>query len=273
MEPEKSNTADVLAAVRRKKRGEQLTLWLAQAFLVIFRAGARVSELFVPPERRLRLQRLREKMESIEQDKQQLLRQIRSGDVRGGLEAVDMMQLRHATLEEREEIQATQAVSRKMWQELDALKAIASQAGENKRLAVEGYQEYVKLHPDSSRGYSFLGGFLKQVGDTGGSLRAYQEALRLAGENSLEGSMVLLNIGKVHLDNGSIEAAIQEFRYIIDHAVPQTRTTVCMAYLTLGDAHLRNADKGNAKEAWKMAIHWDETKIFAKQAQERLKTL
>lgn len=218
MEPEKSNTSDVLAAVRRKKRGEQLTLWLVQVFVGVFRAVMRVSELVSSPKRRLRLKRFREKMESIEQDKQKLLKQIRSRDVRGGLEAVDTMQLRYARPEERTELEEKQLKSKETWRELDALKAIASQAGENKKLAVEGYQEYVKLHPDSSRGYSFLGGFLKQVGDTSGSLRSYQEALRLAGETSLEGSMIRLNIGKVHLDTGSIEAAIEEFQYIIDHA-------------------------------------------------------
>lgn len=273
MELQKTETSVTATSLRRKKRAEKIGLGLLQVFVSVFRAIARVAELGGSPKRQRRLRQFRERMNSLDRDKQQLFRQIQSGDVRGGLEELDAMLLRYARPEERTELEERQLKSKEMWQELDALKAIASQAGENKRLAVEGYQEYVKLHPDSSRGYSYLAGFLKKVGDPSGSLRAYQEALRLVDENSLEGTMVRLNIGKVHLDTGSIEAAIQEFQFIIDHVAPQTRTTVCMAYLTLGDAHVRDADKGKAKEAWKMAIQWDETKTFAKQAQERLKTL
>lgn len=273
MEPPKNEPVAALSTLWRKKRREQLTLWLVQAFIVVFRAGARVFELFAPPKHRLRLQRLREKMQSIQQDKQQLFKQVRAGDTRGALEAVDAMQLRYARPEERKELEEKIAKSKEVWQEMDALKAIASQAGDNKRAAVEGYQEYVTQHPESSRGHSYLGGFLKQAGDTGGSLRAYQEALRLAGENSLGGSMARLHLGELYLDMGETSAAIGEFDHITDHASPETRTTVCMAYLRLGDAHLKNADKDKAKEAWKMAIQWDDTKVFAKKAQEKLKTL
>jgi len=273
VETPKTEPVAALSTLRRKKRMEQLTLWLVQAFIVVFRAGAHISELFVPPKHRLRLQRLREKMQSIEQDKQQLFKQIRAGNIRGGLEAADAMQLRYARPEQRKELEEKIAKSREMWQEIDALKAIASQAGDNKRAAVEGYQEYVKQHPDSSRGYSFLGGFCKQVGDTTGSLRAYQEALRLVDENSLHGSMAHLHVGEVYLDTGETEPALREFQHIIDHASSETRTTVCMAYLRLGDTHLKNADKSKAKEAWKMTIQWDDTKIIAKQAHEKLKAL
>lgn len=273
MESPKTETVATLSTLRRKKRTEQLTLRLVQAFIVVFRTGAHLFELFASPKRRLRLQRFRERTVSIAQDEKQILKQIKSGDIRGGLEAIDVLEICYAKPEEQEELQARITKSKDVWQEIDTLKAIASQAGENKRLAVEGYQEYVMQYPDSSRGYSFLGSFLKEAGDIGGSLRAYQEVLRLTDQNSLQGSIAHLHIGELHLDTGEIEASIREFQHIIDHAALQTRTTVCMAYLRIGEAYLKNADKKKAKEAWEMVIQWDDTKILAKQAQQKLKTL
>ena len=263
----------VLAAIQRKKRQEKVLLWSVQAVIAVFRAVSRVFELIGPPKRRQRLRRLKERLDALEQDKRQILSQIKAGNVRGGLEAVDALRVRYAKPDEQEELQQQLAGPRKTWQESDALQAIALQAGKDKALAVEGYRKYVSENPDSASGFSYLGGFLKQIGDTGGSIAAHKEVLRLAGDNSLKGSMARLHIGEVYMSCGDIPSAIGEFQHIIDNAAPETRSTVCLVYLYLGDAYLASDDKPKAIEAWKQAIQWDSTQIMAKKAREKIKAL
>ena len=263
----------VLVSIQRKKRQERFLLWSAQALIAVFRAVSRVFELIDPSKRRQLLRLLRERLDGIERDKQDITTQIKTGNLRAGLEALDALQVRYVKLDEQDELQRQLSGPRKMRQESDALQAIALQAGKDKVLAVEGYRKYVAENPDSASGFSYLGGFLKQIGDTSGSLAAYKEVLRLAGDNYLKGSMARLHIGEVYLSSGDISSAISEFQYIIDSAVPETSTAVCHAYLCLGDAYLASRDKPKAKEAWKQAIQWDSTKIMAKKAHEKINAL
>jgi tetratricopeptide (TPR) repeat protein len=78
-------------------------------------------------------------------------------------------------------------------------------------------------------------------------------------------------MGKVFQDKGDVQAAIREFKRIINDASPETESEVCLAFLSLGDALNEIGERGESRIAWKEAIRWDAYKIVAKKAKERLK--
>jgi tetratricopeptide (TPR) repeat protein len=123
-----------------------------------------------------------------------------------------------------------------MREESDALKAIHTGAGENPAEAIEGYRKYIEAHPNSHLAYSYLGGTLQKAKDWDGSLAAYREAERIAGEEKVVGSTARLQIGKVLQDKGDIEATIAQYRKIIEAVSPENGVSVSSAYFYLGNA-------------------------------------
>ena len=245
-------------------------LWFAQALVVFFRVLFRCLELLGPKEQRLRLRQLREKMDAINRDRDAVMSQMQSGDVFGGLEAIEESLGHHATPEDRAGLQETARQVRAIRQESETLRNVARRAGEDRELAVAGYRDYVREHPDSHAGFSYLGGALRRAGDLDGSLGAYQEAILLAGSDSIPGNSARLQLGMVLQEKGDIEAGIAEFQRIIDNATPTTEAYVCLAFLSMGSALNEMGRRSEARAAWKQAIKWDRTKIAAKQAREML---
>jgi tetratricopeptide (TPR) repeat protein len=121
--------------------------------------------------------------------------------------------------------------------------------------------------------YSYLGGILKQTGDLDGSLAAYQQIIDLSGNNSFPGASAHLDLARVLQEKGELEAAAAEFCRFIKESPIDTEHFVCFAYLHLGNTLEQKGDLANARVAWKQAVKWDQTKIVAKQAREKLKAV
>ena len=158
-----------------------------------------------------------------------------------------------------------------MRQESETLYGIRKDAGEDLAAAVHGYQEYIEAHPASSSAHSYLAGVLRQMGDLEGSLNRHYAALRLAKSGSIRCASIRFQVGEVLRQKGETELAAAEFRAIIEEATLETKTFVPIVYFTLGNTLNEAGDKQAARDAWKQAIHWDQTGSMGKKAREMLK--
>lgn len=258
---------------RRKTRSGDATLWAAQVFIAVFRAVFRVREAFASGPRRQKLRTLRAKMDAINQERDAILKQIETENGADTFDALDKFMERIGDEDDRTELAESRAHIRSIRQESDTLQKIIREAGDNKPLAADGLQQYLRTQPDSRLGYFYLGGTLQQAGDFDGSLAAYQEAERLAEADSLSAVSARLQTGIVLQMKGDLPAALVTFRRIIEE-VPlggAGESVLCLTYLQLGDGLRDSGDWPNARRAWELAAHWDTTKIVADQAHARLR--
>jgi tetratricopeptide (TPR) repeat protein len=256
--------------MRRKRWSGKGLIWSAQLIITIFRAIFRILEHIGPRNRRERLRQLRGKLDAIAFDGNAAIKQIQIGNVFEGLIGLTERFSKYGSSEDQAGMQATSANLRAMRQEMETLKAIYAKAGENKSLAIAGFQEYIKAYPQSHSAYSYLGIARNQMDDVEGSIAAYQEAIRLAGENSLPAASSRLQLGEVLRQKVDKQAGIVEFRRVIDEATPTTESMVCLAYLHLGSALNEIGERQEARSAWYQAIKWDNSRFIAKKARELL---
>ena len=261
----------VLSHIRKKRLSQQALLWFARGIISFFRMFFRGLEFVSLPERRLRLRRLREKMDGLTKGGKGAIDLIQKGQFYAGVDVMSDTVARFGGSDDKESFEETRINIQEVREESIALQAIHCEAGEDKLLAVQNFRKYLEDRPDSHWGYAYLGGALRQTGDMEGSIAAYQQAIRLAGETSGPASNARLLMGKVFQDKGDVQAAIREFKRIIAGASPETEYEICLAFLSLGDAYNEIGERGEARTAWKEAIKWDAYKIVAKKAKEKLK--
>lgn len=258
--------------IRHKQRAEKTQLALVQAFIAICRVGFRCMEFIGPPKRRQKMRQFREKMRAIEEEKNTVLQKIKTGKSWEGSDAVPEMAARHSWPEDSAQVRGSQAYLRAIREESDALQSIGKDSDGDKSLAAQGFRDYIAAHPNSHMARSYLGGTLEQIGDLDGCIREYRESIRLAGNDSIPGAASRLRLGEVLRQKGETEAAINEFRSIIEEASIRTKMLVCMAFYQLGISLDQVGERKEARAAWKQAIQWDETKVIAKKAQELLQS-
>lgn len=260
-----------LSQIRRKRLSGKALLWFAQALIAFLRVIFRGIEVVSPPLKRQRLRELREKMEAINHGKDQVLTQIQTGSVFDGIETMNLLLMKHASPEDREQYQTDMAESRAKKLESEALQAIRRQAGDATDLAVEGFRKYLDSYPDSALAFSYLGTALKQMGEFKGSEEAYRETIRLAGDNTIAGGNAHIAIGEVLQSKGDFSGAISEFKHVIDNASESSQIIVSIAFLHLGNTLHETGKRDEARAAWKEAIKWDTTGVIAKKVREQLK--
>jgi tetratricopeptide (TPR) repeat protein len=245
---------------------------VAHTLIAVFRVICRVQEAFASGPRRQKLRDFRAKMDFVNRERDAVLKQIENQDGADLFDALDKFAERIGDEGDRTEYAETRAHIQAMRQESDALQQIVRGAGENKACAAEALREYLRTHPDSHFGHSYLGGVLQQVGDLDGSLVAYQEAERLAKADSASAVSARLQTGRVLQQKGDLPAAVATFRRIIEETPPGStgESVLCVVYLQLGDALRDSGDQPNARRAWKLAAHWDTTKTVTDQVRERL---
>jgi len=261
----------VLSRIRKKRLSQKALLWFARGIIFFFRVFFRGLEFVSLPEQRQRLRQLREKMDGISKGGKVAIDQIQKGQFYAGVDAMSDAVARFGGPDDKEGFEETRTGILKVREESNALQAIHREAGEDKLLAVQNFRKYLEDRPDSHWGYAYLGGALRQAGDLEGSIAAYQQVIQLAEEGSKPADNARLLMGKVFQDKGDVQAAIREFKRIINDASPETESEVCLAFLSLGDALNEIGERGESRIAWKEAIRWDAYKIVAKKAKERLK--
>lgn len=244
--------------------------WFGQGLIAFIRVVFRALELVGPKNRRPRLREFREKVEGINRERDAIVSQMRGGATLSTIGSLDDRFGPFLKPEDRAGLQETAANTRARRVEIETLRDITVQAGEDKALAVSGYRAYVQSHPASPLGFSWLSAALKKAGDLEGSAAALREAIQIAGGSSIPGTSARLHLGAVLEEMGDADAAIAEFRSIIAEASSSTEVFVSMAYLSLGNALNARGDRSDARAAWKRAIKWDRTKILAKQARKQL---
>lgn len=259
-----------LSRIRHQQKADKKRLLFAQALVASFRVIFRCLEFIGPPKRRQRMRQFREKILAIEHEREAILAQIKHGTVSQGLDALHEMSARHNRPEVHVKSSETHAYHLSVRQETEALQSIHKASDGDKTVAAQGYREYIAAHPTSHWGHRYLGDALRQIGDLDGSLKEYHEAIRLAGHDSIPGASSRLELGEVLSQKGDKEAAIAEFRGVIEEATPKTKSVVCVAFLRLGIVLNDIGEGKEARAAWKQAIEWDSTKIIAKRAQEML---
>lgn len=261
-----------LSYIRRKQREEKNRLYFARALVAVFRGVFRCLEFVGPPKRQQKMRQFRDKMQGIEREKSVILEQIKRGDVSKSIDALFEVSARHDRPEDHAKSSETQDYILAIRQESEALQSIHKASGGDKIVAAQGFRDYITAHPDSSSAHSYLGGTLKQLGDLDGSIKEYHEAIQLAGSDTIPGAASRLHLGEVLSQKGEKEAAMTEFRHIIEEATPKTEAIVGMAFLQLGIVLNEVGERKQARATWKQAIQWDTGKIIAKRAQEMLRS-
>ena len=256
-------------------------LWLIQVFIRCFRIWFRFLERYGPKKRRSKLREFRTKMDSIEKDKREVLDKIDNAQGWSKFDAVDEFTSRHISLKDRTRHDQMRLEIQQIREESEALTAIRTQCGEDIAQAIEGYKQYIELHPDSSSADVYLGSALKKAKDWDTSLEAYRESERLSadknvfasefGTNKTSAPIVKLLIGSVMEEKGDLTAAIAQYRSIVDGAVDYHAVIVCYAWVHLGNALNEQGNRPEARAAWKQAAKCDEISAVAAHAKELLK--
>lgn len=254
---------------RPRREGSGL-LWLAQAIIAVFRVFLRVQELFGSRRRREQAGAFRQKMDVMRRDQGAMLKRMEGERGWDRFDALDEFVAQHGDAEDRERHEESRRHLQTMRQESEALQLIRREAGEDRARAVQGYRDYLREHPESHSACSYLGGALRQMGDFEGSLAAYHEALRLAEGQPIPAAMNRLSLGTVLKEKGAPEAALAEWRSVIENGTSSTEVSVSSAYLCTGDLLSERGDRDGARTAWRQARKWDRTGILAKEARKRL---
>ncbi len=253
-----------------RRSSGNISLWFAYTLVAALRSVFRVQEFFAVGKKRERLAEFREKMDIIARERDATLKKIEQGYGSSTVEMMEASTKRHGDSQTRSEMDAFYTEIRAIHDEGKTLQGIVRATGDDKALAIEGLREFLYAHPESVLAYSYLGGCLSQTGDLEGSLAAYRQSELLAGADPIHGPSARRHIGEVLLAKGETDAAIGEFRRLIEDASPKNEYMICYDYLYLGNSLEQKGDSANARVAWKQAVKWGKTNTVAKLAQEKL---
>jgi tetratricopeptide (TPR) repeat protein len=154
--------------------------------------------------------------------------------------------------------------------ELDAITQVLHDAGQDITLKIQGLRKYMADHPESESAYSFLGVELLEGGDPEGSIEAYRNAARIAGENTTRGRSARIGIGQALMKKGDLDGAIAEIESILEEAEDEHEVTT--ACIFLGKAFDRAGRRSEADEAYDLAVRYCVDQEFAEILRSKIES-